>query len=220
MSDPQSGAGRAVATPEHCDTEALVTPVEAVRRYRRGMGLVEDLGYVVPPAGGARRTLQSVAATRAGAAVFARTLPRADRVVARLSRGRVSPLMPLAAGLPVLVLTTTGRRSGLPRRTHLSALPLGEALVVFGTSFGRPSTPDWVRNLEADPRALVTHGGRTRAVRARPVTPVEEPAAWQAAREAYPGFLAYRGRVTGRRIRVFVLEPDQGAPSRAAGSSS
>lgn len=184
------------------------------------MGLVEDLGYVVPPARGGHRTVRSVAATRVGAAVVARTLPTADRVLARLSRDRVSALMPVAAGLPVLVLTTTGRRSGLPRRTHVCAVPFGESLLLFGTSFGRPSTPDWVLNLEADPRATVAHGGRTRAVRARPVTPVEEPAAWEAAGEAYPGFLAYRARVSARRIRVFLLGPDQGAPSRLPGSSS
>jgi deazaflavin-dependent oxidoreductase (nitroreductase family) len=48
-------------------------------------------------------------------------------------------------------VTTTGRRSGLRRTTHLIAVPYGDTLALLGTNFGQPATPAWALNLEADP---------------------------------------------------------------------
>src|SRR5689334_1971092 len=103
---------------------------------------------------------QAFASTRPGAWVFSKVLRRLDDVVVRVTRGRTSAPEVLA-GLPVLDITTTGRRSGAPRRTHLIAVPYADTLALLGTNFGQRGTPAWVLNLEADPRLTVTHHGVT-----------------------------------------------------------
>ena len=82
----------------------------------------------------------------------------------------------------------------------------GEVLALLGTNFGRESMPAWVLNLTADPRATVTHGDRTVAVRSRPATPAEEAEVLTAAARIYPGYDRYRERISGRAIPVLVLE--------------
>jgi deazaflavin-dependent oxidoreductase (nitroreductase family) len=169
------------------------------------MGLAADLGYRHRPANAAQRGVQALGSSRAGAWLFSRTLRHLDDAVARVSRGRPSAPQ-LLAGLPVLDLTTTGRRSGRPRTSHLISIPVGEDLAVLGTNFGQPATPAWVLNLEADPRATVTHRGRTLPVTARPATDAERAAVMERSRGIYGGYEKYQQRISGRRVRVFVLE--------------
>ena len=169
------------------------------------MGLAADLGYRHRPANAAQRGVQALGSSRAGAWLFSRTLRRLDDAVAQVSRGRQSAPQ-LLAGLPVLDLTTTGRRSGRPRTSHLISIPVGEDLAVLGTNFGQPATPAWVLNLEADPRATVTHRGRTLPVTARPATDAERAAVMERSRGIYGGHEKYEQRISGRRVRVFVLE--------------
>lgn len=173
------------------------------------MGLASDLDYVIPTPTWAQRGVQACAATRAGAWAFARLLPPLDRVVARLTRGRTS-LPRMLAGLPVLVLGTTGRRSGLPRETFLISVPVvGDALALLGTNFGQAHTPAWVHNLEANPRATVTFRGRIRPVVARAATEAERASVLTGAALIYQGYVKYQERITGRELRIFVLEPAQ-----------
>jgi deazaflavin-dependent oxidoreductase (nitroreductase family) len=122
-----------------------------------------------------------------------------------VSRGRTSTPR-LLAGIPVLDLTTTGRKSGLPRTSHLIAVPYDDTLALLGTNFGQTSTPAWVLNLEANPRATVVHNGRTREVVARPVTGPEQAAVLAASSQVYGGYLKYQQRITGRQLRIFLLE--------------
>ncbi len=171
------------------------------------MGVAADLAYVHRPPNWAQRRVQAVAATRPGARVFSRVLPALDRGTERLTAGRVSlPL--LLAGLPALVLTTTGRRTGQVRSTHLIAVPFEDTLALLGTNFGQPRTPAWVLNLEADARAAVTHRGVTVNVVARPATEVEAERILADSAYVYAGYQRYRRRITGRALRIFVLEPD------------
>ena len=129
-----------------------------------------------------------------------------DDVVVRLTRGRHSAPS-LLAGLAVLEVTTTGRKSGQRRTSHLIATPYGDTLALLGTNFGQSSTPAWVLNLEADPRASATYRGVTREVTARPATPQETDEVFASAGRFYPGYLNYRQRIGGsRRVRAFVLE--------------
>jgi deazaflavin-dependent oxidoreductase (nitroreductase family) len=108
----------------------------------------------------------------------------------------------------VLDLTTTGRKSGQPRTSHLIATPHDGTLALLGTNFGQERTPAWVLNLEADPRATVSYRGTSREVVARPATETEAEEIFTEAAGIYPGYRRYRERVGGqRRIRVFVLEP-------------
>ncbi|WP_372729315.1 nitroreductase family deazaflavin-dependent oxidoreductase [Nocardioides sp.] len=168
------------------------------------MGIAADLGYVVPRANAFQRAVQRFGSTAAGARLFAHTLPAMDRAVGRLSKGRTT-VPQLLAGLPVLVLTTTGRRSGQPRDAHLIGIPVGDTLALLGTNFGQARTPAWVFNLEADPRATVTHHHTSVEVVTRPATPAEREQVMESSRQVYGGYLKYQERITGRELRIFLL---------------
>jgi deazaflavin-dependent oxidoreductase (nitroreductase family) len=171
------------------------------------MGLASDLDYSHASANPAHRFVRWAAGTRPGGWVFAHSLRHLDDLVGRLTRGRHSAPS-LLAGLAVLDVTTTGRKSGKPRTSHLIATPYDGALALLGTNFGQSSTPAWVLNLESDPRAVVTYRHVTREVTARAATPSETDQVFALAGEFYPGYLNYRERVgDSRRIRAFVLEP-------------
>jgi hypothetical protein len=94
-----------------------------------------------------------------------------DTWVQRLTHQRHT-LPGLLAGLPVVDLTTTGRKSGLPRTAHLIAVPYGDTLALLGTNFGQDE------------------------VLAR-------------SEKLYIGYRKYQDRISGRRLRVFLLEPAQ-----------
>ena len=174
------------------------------------MGLATDLGYSHATGSPLHRTVRWFAGTRAGGWFFSRTLRHLDDAVGRLSKGRHSA-PGLLAGLAVLDLTTTGRRSGQRRTSHLIATPYDDTLALIGTNFARASTPAWALNLEADPRAVVVYRGTSVDVAARPATEVEADEVFALAAGFYPGYGSYRERVGDRRrIRVFVLEPTAG----------
>jgi deazaflavin-dependent oxidoreductase (nitroreductase family) len=150
--------------------------------------------------------MQAFASTRPGAWLFSKTLARIDRVVSKVSSGRLS-VPAMMARLPVLLLTTTGRKTGRLRRTHLIAVPFGDTLALLGTNFGQTSTPSWVLNLEAQQLATVTHRGVTRTVLARPAADAEHSQILADSSAFYRGYAQYQQRITGRRLRIFVLEP-------------
>lgn len=169
------------------------------------MGLSTDLGYRHRSPNAFQRGMQAFGSTRPGAWVFARTLRHLDTAVLRATRGRhTAP--GLLAGLPVLDLTTTGRKTGRPRTSHLISVPVGDDLAVLGTNFGQPSTPAWVLNLEAEPRASLTHQQHTVAVVARAASDDEAREVMARARAIYGGYEKYQQRISGRRVRIFVLE--------------
>jgi deazaflavin-dependent oxidoreductase (nitroreductase family) len=170
------------------------------------MGLADDLGYIYRRPNAVQRVGQAFGSTRPGAWLFSKTLATLDRVVHRASSGRTS-LPQLLAGLPVIMVTTTGRKSGAPRTTPLIAPPVGDDLALVGTNFGQTKTPAWVLNLEADPRATVEYRGRSVEVVARPADDEERQAVWGAASTIYGGYDRYQQRITGRTVRIFVLEP-------------
>jgi len=170
------------------------------------MGLALDLGYVIRRPRLPQRGVQAFASTRSGAWLFARVLRHLDDVVVRVSRGRTSG-PELLAGLPVLDVTTTGRRSGLARTSHLIAVPYDDTLALLGTNFGQPSTPAWALNLEADPRATLSHHGVTLEAVSRPATADEQAAVLAGSAAVYGGYLKYQQRITDRRLRIFVMEP-------------
>jgi deazaflavin-dependent oxidoreductase (nitroreductase family) len=172
------------------------------------MGLTADLGYRIPRPNLLQRGVQAVASTRPGAWTFAQVLRHLDDLVVRVSRGRTSAPQMLA-GLPVLDIITTGRRSGTLRRTHLIAVPYADTLALLGTNFGQPATPAWVLNLEADPRLSVTHHGTTVDAVARAASEDEQAAVLQGSSAVYGGYLKYQTRITGRRLRIFVLDPSE-----------
>jgi deazaflavin-dependent oxidoreductase (nitroreductase family) len=169
------------------------------------MGIAADLGYGIPRPNLFQRGVHAFASTRIGAWTFSKLLRHLDDPVGRVSKGRTSA-PELLAGLPVLDITTTGRRSGAPRRTHLIAVPYADTLALLGTNFGQRSTPAWVLNLEADPHLTVTHHGVTVEAVARAATAEEQSAVLAASAGVYGGYLKYQDRIAHRRLRTFVLE--------------
>ena len=107
---------------------------------------------------------------------------------------------------PTLMLTTTGRRSGLPRRQPLLYLRDGGAYVVVGSNFGRTSHPAWSANLLAEPNATIEVGGRRLQVVARLLSAEDKQRLWPQLLRMWPGFDDYVER-SGRDVRVFALEP-------------
>jgi deazaflavin-dependent oxidoreductase (nitroreductase family) len=170
------------------------------------MGLTDELGFAHRPANAVQRALQKVASTRAGAWTFSKTITPLDRVLYRASKGRMTAPQVLA-GLPVIMVTTTGRRSGLLRTAPLVGVPIDGDLAIVGTNFGQRDTPGWVFNLEADPAARAGYRNRDVAVVARPASDDERGRVLRDAAAVYPGYDAYQERISGRTIRIFVLEP-------------
>ncbi len=170
------------------------------------MTVADDLDYRFSPANPAQRALQRLVASRGGAWVFSRVLPPLDTWVQRLTNHRHT-LPSLLAGLPVVDLTTTGRKSGLPRTTHLIAIPYRDTLALLGTNFGQQSTPAWVLNLEAEPAATLSYRGTALDVVARLANDLEQAEVLATSERLYIGYRKYQSRITGRRLRVFVLEP-------------
>jgi deazaflavin-dependent oxidoreductase (nitroreductase family) len=110
------------------------------------------------------------------------------------------------SGLPVLVLTHTGARSGTLRRTALCYCEDGMNLAVIASKGGQPENPNWYTNLMANPSAEVQVGRRRSRVRARLADETERARIWHRMASTYPGYDAYQRR-TARRIPVVVLEP-------------
>lgn len=108
-------------------------------------------------------------------------------------------------GTTILVLTTTGRRSGEPRKHALIFRPHGDAYLVVASKGGAEDPPDWYRNLEADPAVQVQIKGDKFAARARTATPDEKPEMWSEMLEVWPAYADYQEK-TSREIPVVVLE--------------
>ncbi len=107
---------------------------------------------------------------------------------------------------PVLLLTTTGRKSGQMRTAPVVYLADGERMIVIGSNAGNDRVPAWALNLKANPDAEVEVGRRRIKVRARVAEGEERAELWRKANQQYAGFDDYEAR-TDRKISVFVLEP-------------
>jgi deazaflavin-dependent oxidoreductase (nitroreductase family) len=153
-----------------------------------------------------QRVVKRLAALPAVSRVLARLLRPVDNLVLRLS-GERHTATSLLTGLPVVVLTCTGARSGQPRRVPLLTWIDGPCAVLFGTNFGGQHHPAWVYNLRAHPLAWLEYRGRPARYRAREASPAEADRYWEAVQGFYPGYASYRQRARHRQIAVFVLEP-------------
>jgi deazaflavin-dependent oxidoreductase (nitroreductase family) len=109
-------------------------------------------------------------------------------------------------GAPILLLHTTGARSGQERVNPMMYQADGDRLVVFASKAGLPTNPDWYHNLVAHPEVSAEVGTGTRRFRARVAEGDERERIWSKQKADYPGFADYETKTT-RRIPVVVLEP-------------
>lgn len=136
-------------------------------------------------------------------AVF-KCVTTAHRMVFDVSRGR---LLGGAMGMPVVKLTTVGRRSGRRRSTMLtSPLVEGDAVILVASFGGDNRNPAWFGNLVANPDVEIVMRGRTRPMRARVAEGDERTRLWETLTAEHSNYAGYQRR-TQRQIPVVVLEP-------------
>jgi F420H(2)-dependent quinone reductase len=131
-----------------------------------------------------------------------RILGSTHRRVYRLTGGKIGGRI---GKLPVLLLTTIGRKSGKPRTQPLAYTRVGDGYAVIASKGGAAQHPLWYLNLRANPLAEVTVGRDTHEVRARDAEGEERERLWRALADLYPGYDRYAQK-TSRRIPVVVLE--------------
>jgi deazaflavin-dependent oxidoreductase (nitroreductase family) len=131
-------------------------------------------------------------------------ISRTHRAVMHATGGRLGAQ---GFGMPVVELTTVGRKSGRPRSVMLTAPIIdGDRVVLVASKNGDDRDPDWYRNLLAQPEAELTIGGQRRAVRARPASPDEKADLWPRVVAAHQGYAAYQRR-TQRDIPLVICDP-------------
>ncbi|BCJ52444.1 hypothetical protein Asp14428_39190 [Actinoplanes sp. NBRC 14428] len=138
-------------------------------------------------------------------AALGRHLAGVDRRLYRLTDGRWSVIG--RHQLPTLLITTTGRRSGLPRTQPLLYAVDGDGYVVVGSNWGQAHHPAWSANLLARPAARITLGGRELDVHAALAEGDERDRLWGMVQRIWPGYASYAKRAGTREIRIFRLTP-------------
>lgn len=141
------------------------------------------------------------------------TMHHLDPLTYRLTGGRYTAIS-LLAGLPVILITTTGARSGESRTIPLNGFMKGDNLALIASNWGRSTAPGWYYNLRANPTATVTVDNQSTPYIAHEASDEEYASYWQQAVDTYPGYAAYKQRA-GRHIPIMVLTPDRGPKESA-----
>ena len=154
-----------------------------------------------------QRLVRRFASSDPGSWVFAHVAHHMDRPVFRWTRGRHT-VGSLLTGLPVVMLTTTGARTGRPRTVPILGFPTQDGgVAVIASNFGQRPQTGWYHNLRARPEGEVAVDGHRWRCRAEEVTGDQRDRIWSEALKVYPGFAQYERRAAHRRIHVFFLHP-------------
>jgi F420H(2)-dependent quinone reductase len=127
----------------------------------------------------------------------------AHRRIIQAISGRLLARM---GGHPMLVLTTTGRRTGQPHSTPVIGIPEGEGWLIVASNGGAATQPLWLRNLATYPEASIQRGGQTRTYSARVLSPEERDHCWPDLVRAYPTYAKMQAK-TDRALPVVGLQP-------------
>lgn len=128
-------------------------------------------------------------------------IPRVDLLIHKVTRGRFT----MSQGMiPIVILTTTGAKSGQPRIVPLATIPIGDVHYVVASNFGREHHPAWSANLIAHPDATAEINGRSFLVRAELLDEADKEKTWPELTALWPPYDEYVER-SGREIRVFRL---------------
>jgi deazaflavin-dependent oxidoreductase (nitroreductase family) len=155
--------------------------------------------------------MQKVTSSRPGSWYFARTLHHIDRIVLKLSHGRKT-LTSILGGVPMMVLTHTGAKSGLARNTPLVCIRdvnNSNVLAIIASNWGQDHHPAWYFNLKANPHVTCEIEGCSGTYIAHEASGEEYEKFWQYAGETYIGYPLYKERAKNRRIPIMVLTPEK-----------
>ncbi len=131
----------------------------------------------------------------------------ADQVELYERSGGTAGLTLRDTGLPVIIVTNRGRKTGAIRKTPLMRVVDGQNYILVASQGGAPQHPQWYYNLKADPNVEIRDKTEVHAMRVREVTdPQERERLWNIAVKAFPPYQDYQKR-TRRTIPVFVAEP-------------
>jgi len=131
-----------------------------------------------------------------------RALVKVHVALYRASGGRLGGRV--SKGVPVLLLTTSGRKTGKQRTTPLLYVEEGDRYVVVASVGGAPSHPAWYLNLRSNPAATIQVGGRKVAVTAETAGPEERARLWSRVTQIWPRYDDYQAK-TRREIPVVIL---------------
>ena len=131
----------------------------------------------------------------------------ADQVKLYEGSGGTAGLTLRDTGLPVIIVTNRGKKTGAIRKTPLMRVVDGNNYILVASQGGAPKHPQWYHNLKADPNVEIRDGSEVHPMRVREIVdPVERKRLWNIAVEAYPPYQDYQNK-TDRLIPVFLAEP-------------
>jgi deazaflavin-dependent oxidoreductase (nitroreductase family) len=154
-----------------------------------------------------QRMMRTVAATKVGVALLRPTASHLDQLVSKLTGGRRN-FTGIVTGVPAVILTTTGAKSGEPRTVAVFGIPHPAGLALIASNFGGARHPGWYHNLKANPQSTVSIEGDTWHGTARLATSDERDEIWAKGLEIYPAWRKYESRAGDRKIEAFVLSRD------------
>ncbi|MGB8213707.1 MAG: nitroreductase family deazaflavin-dependent oxidoreductase [Anaerolineales bacterium] len=152
-----------------------------------------------------RRIILAMAATRQGMRLFYLYVRVIDMPISRLTKGVFVPSAYWNI-MPIIYLTTTGAKSGLPHSIPVLCISDGENLILVGSNWGNPKNPSWAYNLRMHPQTQVRKGKTVKGFTARELHGDERAAYWQKAVAFYPPYVSYEQH-SSRSLPIFLLEP-------------
>lgn len=170
------------------------------------MGLMAALDLKPVSTSASKTLVTKLASSKPGAWLMSKAMHRLDQLMFKATHGRHTPSA-ILAGLPIVMISTIGAKSGQVRTSPLVGVPHGDDIALVGTNFGQTKTPGWVYNLEANPEGVAKNGEAEASFVARLANDEESEQVLAAAGKMYVGYDKYRDRISGRTVRVFILSP-------------
>ncbi len=155
--------------------------------------------------------MQKFSSSRPGAWLLSRTLHHIDHLVLKVTGGRLT-MTSILTGLPVVIVTTIGAKSGKPRTIPLLCIRdqgIPTTFAIIATNWGQRHYPAWYFNLKANSHAICSIHGQIEEYVAHEASGEEYERFWQAAVNTYLGYSLYKQRVGKRHIPILVLTPLQ-----------
>lgn len=136
---------------------------------------------------------------------FIKWFTQLNAFIIRITNGKLGSQLGTQS---ILILHTTGRKSGEPRATPIAYFEYQGRYLIVGSNWGRRKQADWLLNLRAQPKALIDVRGRSFAVQSREASGDEYTRLWKYVTEQHPPYTKYQ-QMTARRIPIVILEPNR-----------